>query len=62
MKELDSIGKIKQLNPQWKLSQILIKSVNTWMIDTYYILINFTYKGVNYDYREDASTAWIERC
>ena len=60
MTEQKAIEKIKKVKRNWKISMITIKNIKTWMIDNYYILVKFTYCNKEYEYREDASVAWIE--
>jgi len=60
MTEQKAIEKIKKVKRNWKISMITIKNIKTWMIDNYYILVKFTYRDKENEYREDASTAWIE--
>ena len=59
MSNLKAIEKIKIIHPQWKRSQVAINSILTWMVETYYILIEFSYRGKRFEYREDAHGGWI---
>ena len=60
MSNLKAIDKIKRIHPQWKSSQITITSILTRMVDDFYILIEFSYRGKRFEYREDAHGGWID--
>lgn len=58
----EAVKRIKSVRHSLKTSHIIIQKICTWFIDNYYIVIRFECDRKMYEYREDASSKWIESC
>lgn len=59
LNNIECINRIKSINKNWKRSCIEVIHYQQWP-SLWYRIIKFKYKGVLYEYREDASNSWID--